>query len=204
VTTLARRSRARRQTRETELIALAQCGDVAAFEELARTCLDRVFAIALRLLGDRAEAEDVVQEALLRAWRGIREFRGRSGFGTWLHRIAVNEVNRTLEKGTRRPRTVCLAPEHRQLPISADHEPARQVEYRELRAALESALLDLPLPHRAAVVLRDIEGLSTREAAKIVGVGEAAFKSRLHEARLKVRASLGDDALIATEGPARG
>jgi RNA polymerase sigma-70 factor (ECF subfamily) len=204
MTTLARRSRGRRQTRQSELLALAQCGDVAAFEELARTCVDRVFATALRLLGDRAEAEDVVQETLLRAWRGIQGFRGRSGFPTWLHRIAVNEVNRTLEKGTRRPRTVRLAPEHRELTTSADQEPARQAEYRELRTALESALLDLPLPHRAAVVLRDIEGLSTREAAKIAGVGEAAFKSRLHQARLKIRASLGDDALIATEGPARG
>ena len=167
-------------------------------------CVDRVFAIALRLLGDRPEAEDVVQETLLRAWRGIQGFRGRSGFATWLHRIAVNEVNRTLEKGTRRPRTVRLAPEHRELTTSADHEPAKQAEYQELRAALESALLDLPLPHRAAVVLRDIEGLSTREAAKIAKVGEAAFKSRLHQARLKVRAALGDDALIAAEGPARG
>jgi RNA polymerase sigma-70 factor (ECF subfamily) len=204
MTTLARRSRGRRQTRQSELLALAQRGDVAAFEELARTCVDRVFATALRLLGDRAEAEDVVQETLLRAWRGIQGFRGRSGFPTWLHRIAVNEVNRTLEKGTRRPRTVRLAPEHRELTTSADQEPARQAEYRELRTALESALLDLPLPHRAAVVLRDIEGLSTREAAKIAGVGEAAFKSRLHQARLKIRASLGDDALIATEGPARG
>jgi RNA polymerase sigma-70 factor (ECF subfamily) len=203
MTTLARRSRARRQTRETELVALAQCGDVAAFEELARMCVDRVFAIALRLLGDRAEAEDVVQDTLLRAWRGIQGFRGRSGFPTWLHRIAINEVNRTLEKGTRRPRTVRLAPEHLERTISADHEPAKQAEYQELRTALESALLDLPLPHRAAIVLRDIEGLSTREAAKIAGVGEAAFKSRLHQARLKIRASLGDDALIATKGPAR-
>lgn len=167
-------------------------------------CVDRVFAVALGLLGDRAEAEDVVQETLLRAWRGIRGFRSRSGFPTWLHRIAVNEVNRTLEKGARRPRTVRLAPEHLELTTSADREPAQQAEYQELRTALESALLDLPLPHRAAVVLRDIEGFSTREAAKIAGVGEAAFKSRLHQARLKVRASLGDDALIAAERPARG
>ncbi|MBV8990153.1 MAG: sigma-70 family RNA polymerase sigma factor [Solirubrobacterales bacterium] len=131
-------------------------------------------------------------------------FRGGSGFPTWLHRIAVNEVPRTVEKGTRRPRTVCLAPEHSELTTSADHEPAQQAEYRELRTALDAALLDLPLAHRAAVVLRDIEGLSTREAAKIAGLGEAAFKSRLHEARLKVRAALGDDTLIAAERSARG
>lgn len=200
MTTLVRRSRARPQTRETELLTRAQCGDIAAFEELARTCVDRVFAVVLRLLGDRGDAEDVVQEALLRAWRGIRGFRGRSGFPTWLHRIAVNEANRTLEKGARGPRTVRLAPEHLQVSTSPDHEPAHQAEYQELRAALESALFDLPLPYRTAVVLRDIEGLSTREAAKIAGLGEAAFKSRLHQARLKLRASLGDDALIAAGG----
>jgi RNA polymerase sigma-70 factor (ECF subfamily) len=80
---------------------------------------------------------------------------------------------------------------------SPDREPARQAEYQELRIALEAALVELPLPYRTAVVLRDIEGFSTREAAKIAGVGEAAFKSRLHQARLKLRASLGDDALIA-------
>jgi RNA polymerase sigma-70 factor (ECF subfamily) len=198
MTTLTWRSRARPDTRETELLARAQCGDVAAFEELARMCVDRVFHLALRLLGDRGEAEDVVQETLLRAWRGIRGFRGRSGFPTWLHRIAVNEAHRTLEKGTRRPRTVRLAPEHLQVSTSPDHEPAQQAEYQELRTALESALFDLPLPYRTAVVLRDIEGLSTRAAAEIAGVGEAAFKSRLHQARLKLRASLGDDALIAT------
>ena len=72
MTSLALRSRARSQTGETELIARARSGDVAASEELAGTCVDRVFALALRLLGDRAEAEDVVQETLLRAWRGIR------------------------------------------------------------------------------------------------------------------------------------
>lgn len=196
MTTLALRSRARHQTKETELLARAQCGDVVAFEELARTCVDRVFALALRLVGDRGDAEEVVQETLLRAWRGIRGFRGRSGFPTWLHRIAVNEAHRNLEKGTRRPRTVPLGSEHLQVGSSPDHEPPRQAEYHELLTALESALFDLPLPYRTAVVLRDIDGLSTRDAAKIAGVGEAAFKSRLHQARLRLRTSLGDDALI--------
>jgi RNA polymerase sigma-70 factor (ECF subfamily) len=182
-----------------ELLHRAQRGDVAAFEELARTCVDRVFALALRLVGDRAEAEDVVQETLLRAWRGIRRFHGRSGFPTWLYRIAVNEANRSLEKGTRRPRTVSLAAAHLELSSSTKHEPTKQAEYRELLAALERTLFDLAPPYRTAVVLRDIEGLSTREAAQIAGVGEPAFKSRLHEARLKLRSAIGD-ALIAAGG----
>jgi RNA polymerase sigma-70 factor, ECF subfamily len=200
MTALARHARLHPPTGEMELLSRAQSGDVAAFEELARPCVDRVFALVLRLVGDRAEAEDVVQETLLRAWRGIRGFNGRSGFATWLHRIAVNEANRSLEKDTRRPRTVGLAAEHLELSSSPKHEPAKQAEYRELRAALERTLFDLAPPYRTAVVLRDIEGLSTREAAKIAGVGEAAFKSRLHQARLKLRAAVGDDALIAAGG----
>jgi RNA polymerase sigma-70 factor (ECF subfamily) len=200
MTTLGRRAALHPRTREMELLHRAQRGDVAAFEDLARTCVDRVFALVLRLVGDRAEAEDVLQETLLRAWRGIPRFHGRSGFPTWLYRIAVNEANRSLEKGTRSPRTVSLAAEHLELSSSARHEPAKQAEYRELRAALERALCDLAPPYRTAVVLRDIEGLSTRDAAQIAGVGEAAFKSRLHQARLKLRSALGDDALIAASG----
>lgn len=200
MTTLTWRPRVRPQGRDTELLARAQRGDTAAFEELARPCVDRVFAVVLRLVGDRGEAEDVVQETLTRAWRGIRRFRGRSTFPTWLHRIAVNEANRSLEKGTRRPRTTHLTTEHLQVGSCGDRGPAQQAEYRELRAALEGALLALPPPYRTAVVLRDIEGFSTREAADIAGVGEAAFKSRLHQARLKIRAALGDHALIAADG----
>jgi RNA polymerase sigma-70 factor, ECF subfamily len=183
---------------EMELLARAQRGDVGAFEQLAGTYVNRLFLATLRVLGDRGDAEDVVQETLLRAWRGIRGFRRRSGFSTWLYRIAVNEANRSLQKGARRPETIRLDDEE-QLQVSAprDNGPAREAEYHELYAELRVALLALPLPHRTAVVLRDIEGLSTREAAEIVGVGEAAFKSRLHQARLRVRAALGDQALVA-------
>ena len=198
--TLTWRARVRPHRRDTELLARARRGDAAAFEELARPCVDRVFAVVLRLVGDRAEAEDIVQETLVRAWRGIRRFRGRSTFPTWLHRIAVNEANRSLERGTRRAPTTRLTAEHLQLSSGGERGPAQQAEYRELRDALEGALLALPLPYRTAVVLRDIEGFSTREAADIAGVGEAAFKSRLHQARLKLRAALGDHALIAADG----
>jgi RNA polymerase sigma-70 factor (ECF subfamily) len=183
-----------------ELVSRAQCGDVAAFEELARPCVDRVFALVLRLVDDRAEADDVVQETLLRAWRGIARFSGDSAFATWLYRIAVNEANRSLAKGTRRPPTVNLAAARLELSPSPEHGPAKRAEDRELRARLERTLFDLAPACRTAVVLRDIEGLSTREAAKIAGIGEAAFKSRLHEARLKLRAALGDEALIAAAG----
>jgi RNA polymerase sigma-70 factor, ECF subfamily len=198
--TLIHRAGSPEKAREIELLARAQRGDVAAFEQLATEHVNRLFLVTLRLLGDRGDAEDAVQETLLRAWRGIRGFRSRSSFYTWLHRIAVNEANRSLAKGTRRPDTIRLAEDQLQLSSPPETGPARAAEYNELRAALQAALLALPLPHRTAIVLRDIEGLSTREAAEIVGIGEAAFKSRLHQGRLQLRAALGDQALIAGAG----
>lgn len=188
------------QETEASLVARARAGDADAFEQLAGAHADRLFAVLLRLLGDRGEAGDVAQEVMLRAWQGIGRFEGRSDFFTWLYRIAVNEANRALEKRSRRPADVPIDTEASQLPASARDEPTRQAENRELRAALDKALADLPPPYRTAIVLRDVEGLPTREAAEIAGVSEAAFKSRLHQARLKVRAAIGDQALITAAG----
>ncbi|HET7052208.1 MAG TPA: sigma-70 family RNA polymerase sigma factor [Solirubrobacteraceae bacterium] len=194
---VARRPHARARGPEAQLLALAQQGDVTAFETLTRSCIDRLFAVVVRLVDDPAEAEDVVQEALLRAWRGIGRFRGKSAFFTWLYRIAINEAHRSLEKGARRPQTVDPADARVQESPSNDLGPARLAEDRELRGTLGLALSALPPPHRAAVILRDVEGLSTREAADAAGIGEAAFKSRLHQGRLGLRAALGDEFLIA-------
>jgi RNA polymerase sigma-70 factor (ECF subfamily) len=115
---------------------------------------------------------------------------------TWLYRIAVNESNRALERRVRRRATVPVDEEAAQVPAPLQDGPANRAEQRELRDALQVAIAKLSPPYRTALVLRDVEGLSTREAARIVGVGEAAFKSRLHQARLKVRASVSDAALV--------
>jgi RNA polymerase sigma-70 factor, ECF subfamily len=196
-TTLIRRGLKRLHPEEVELLARARSGDFAAFEQLAGAHIGLLFRTAQRLVDDRADAEDIVQETLLRAWRGIGDFRGRSGISTWLYRITVNEANRSLGKGARRPETVRLGDEQLELSSSPDEGPAQQAQHKELQAELRMALLALPVPYRTAVVLRDVEGLSTREAAQVAGVGEAAFKSRLHQGRLGIRAALGDDALIA-------
>ena len=185
---------------ETSLIARAQAGDVSAFEWLSSAYADRLFMLLLRLLGDRTEAEDVAQEVMLRAWRGISGFRGNSSYFTWLYRIAVNEANRALAKRARRPPGAPIGADELQLPSSAADDPARQAETNELRRALAQALAELPPPLRTAIVLRDVEGLSTQEAAEIAGIGRAAFKSRLHQARLRVRTAIGDGALITSGG----
>ena len=185
---------------EASLLARAQAGDVGAFERLSSAYADRLFMLLLRLLGDRSEADEVAQEVMLRAWRGITRFRGQSSYFTWLYRIAVNEANRALEKGARRPAAVPIGADELQLPASPAYDPARQAENSELRRALGQALGELPPALRTAIVLRDVEGLSTQEAAEIAGVSQAAFKSRLHQARLRVRAAIGDEALVAAGG----
>jgi RNA polymerase sigma-70 factor (ECF subfamily) len=180
---------------EASLIARAQAGDSGAFERLSSPYADRLFMLLFRLLGDRLEAEDAAQEVLLRAWRGITRFRGRSSYFTWLYRIAVNEANRALERRARRPVDVPLGAYELQLRASPAHEPPRQAENSELRRALSRALAELPPALRTAIVLRDVEGLSTQEAAEIAGVSQPALKSRLHQARLSVRAAVGDEIL---------
>ena len=185
---------------EAELVARAQAGDVGAFEQLSGAYADRLFMLLLRLLGDRAEAEDVAQEVMLRAWQGIARFQGRSSYFTWLYRIAVNEANRALDKRARRPAGVAIRDQELLLPGDPADDPSRQAEVSELRTALARALAGLPPPLRTAIVLRDVEGLSTQEAAEIAGIGQAAFKSRLHQARLRVRAAVGDQALVSSGG----
>ena len=185
---------------ERELLGLAQAGNVGAFEALAGLHVDRLYAVALRFLGDGAEAEDVLQETLLRAWRGIDRFEGRATVFTWLYRIAVNESNRALERRQRRGSNVLVHEQAVELAAPPGDGPASRAERQELREALQRAISQLSAPCRTALVLRDIEGLSTREAAEIAGVGEAAFKSRLHQARMRVRALVGDAALVASAG----
>jgi RNA polymerase sigma-70 factor, ECF subfamily len=185
---------------ERELIGRAKRGDVCAFEAVTEVHADRLYTVVLRILGDCSEAEDVLQETLLRAWRGIRSFEGRATLFTWLYRIAVNESNRALERRHRRRPNVPVDEHAIAVPAPSSDGPASQAERQELREALRAAIDQLSVPCRTALLLRDVEGLSTREAAEIAGVGEAAFKSRLHQARLTVRALVGDAALAASAG----
>jgi RNA polymerase sigma-70 factor (ECF subfamily) len=179
-------------TPEHDLIERAREGDQAAFAELVMAHADRVQG-ALRRFGLGAgDADDVAQEVFLRAWRGLDRFQERSSFSTWLYRIAFNEAQRRLARRTL-PRAE-PAPEGEDpvvsLPESADAGPDARALAREFERKLEDALDQLPPEWRAAVVLRDIEGLSTHDAAEVAGVGEAAFKSRLHRGRMQLRALL--------------
>ena len=172
------------------LVELAGAGDRQAFEELARRYADRLYAVILRFLGDRHLAEEATQEAFLRAWRGIDRFRGRSQFFTWLYRIGLNEAKRAATRQT--PVRHVRSLEDEPLPDAPDWSDAPEVSagHDEVRRVLEEAIRALPLEYRATIILRDVEGLSTREAAEAMDLGEAAFKSRLHRARLAIRRTL--------------
>jgi RNA polymerase sigma-70 factor (ECF subfamily) len=176
---------------ERRLVRQAKEGDRGAFETLVRTHADRLYAVVLRLCASSHEAEDVTQEAFLRAWRAIERFDERSSFFTWLYRIGVNEAKRRAGRPQLFARRVALEEAPGEPPDLGD-APEGRAERREMRAALERAVRDLPLDFRAALILRDVEGLSTSEAATILGLSEAALKSRLHRARASVRGALGD------------
>jgi RNA polymerase sigma-70 factor (ECF subfamily) len=177
---------------ERALIQRAQAGDEDAFEQLVTMHADRVYG-ALRRFGlDPGEADDVAQDVFLRAWRSLDRFEGRAQLSTWLYRIAFNEAQRRLARNASATVGVDPAGEDRLQTIHgpASERPEARLEDQELTTMLEHALRELPDEWRAAVVLRDLEGLSTAEAARIVGVREPAFKSRLHRGRMQLRVLL--------------
>jgi RNA polymerase sigma-70 factor, ECF subfamily len=186
---------------ERELIRRARAGDQAAFAELVTMHAGRVYR-ALRRFGlDATDADEVAQEVFVRAWRGLPRFEERAQFSTWLYRIAFNESRRRLAR--RSPPPAEPDPDGDDpvvsLPESPQLGPEAQTLDREFERTLERALSELPADWREAVVLRDIEGLSTQDAAEIVGVREAAFKSRLHRGRMQLRALL-EPYLMVEEG----
>jgi RNA polymerase sigma-70 factor (ECF subfamily) len=186
---------------EHELIQRARAGDQDAFAELVTLHADRVYG-ALRRFGLREEeADEVAQEVFVRAWRGLPQFEERAQLGTWLYRIAFNEAQRQRSRRTL-PRTEADAGAEdpiAALPDSPELGPEGQTLSREFERILDEALVQLPAEWRDAVVLRDIEGLSTVEAAEIVGVRQAAFKSRLHRGRMRLVALL-EPYLMLEEG----
>lgn len=177
---------------DAELVERAKQGDRDAFESLVRRHADRVHSVALRMLGDPGDAAEATQEAFLRAWRGIRSFQERAEFSTWLYRIGFNEASRI---GARRSAEQARGhddPEAIERAADSRQAPDGRFAQQELRAVLEAAVRSLPDRYRAPLILRDIEGLSTKQAAAVMELREAAFKSRLHRARLAVRGAIGD------------
>ncbi len=169
---------------ELELVRQAQRGDVGAFEELFRRHQGRIYALCLRMVADPARAEDLTQEAFVRAWQKLRSFRARSAFGTWLHRLSVNVVLGELR--SRKPW------ESQGAPIEASEPglPARRRRDPVGAVDLERAIGDLPPQARTVFVLHDVEGYKHREIASMIGLAEGTCKAHLHRARKLLRKAL--------------
>jgi RNA polymerase sigma-70 factor (ECF subfamily) len=178
------------------LLKELQAGDSLAFAQFVEENQGQVYNLALRMLNDPQEAEDVLQETFLNAYKALPDFQGRSRLSTWLYRIASNASLMRLRK--KRLETVSV---DEPLTLDAgDSVPRQLVDWSNLpedelisnesRHVMDEAVSELPEPLRIVFVLRDLEGLSTAETGEVLGLSEGAVKTRLHRARLKLREKL--------------
>jgi RNA polymerase sigma-70 factor (ECF subfamily) len=183
---------------DQELVQACCDGRGEAFQELVERYQDRTFNAVLRMVASREDARDVVQEAFLKAYENLGQFRGASSFYTWLFRIAVN-LALTLRRRSTRLKLVRPLDETTELDMSqtqagrlAERSPEAAMEVAERDRFVSRALEELDGEHRAAIVLRDIEGLDYQTIASILDVPPGTVKSRIHRARMMLRDRLKD------------
>src|ERR1700756_1767641 len=184
---------------EAELIARVKGGDVEAFYEMVRPYERAVFLAASSLVRNDADAEEVTQEAILKAFKNLPRFRQEAKFSTWLIQICINEAKMKLRKDRRH---LYESIEEGQQNDEGDYIPkdfadwreipSQTLERRELRDALIATLASLPEKYRTILILRDVNRLSIRETAQILDLSEANVKTRLSRARLQMRDALAD------------
>lgn len=183
---------------EQALVSALRAGDPSAFETLVRLYGGRMLAVARRLLSNEEDARDVVQDAMLSAYRAIGRFEGHSRLSTWLHRITVNTALMKLRTRSRKPEESIepLLPTFNE----RGHHTARVVswegadelfEREESRALVRQAIDELPDTYRTVLLLRDIEEMDTEEVARLLGITPNAVKARLHRARQALGTLLG-------------
>jgi len=184
---------------EAMFVLRLQANEDAAYDELVRTYSSSIFHVAYRMLGDSAEASDVVQEIFLKVFRNIAGFKGEAALKTWIFRIAFSEVLNRLRWWKRRHRfaTVSLDDQPNGSGTGAAHTvasssptPEQVMQSKEQETAIQQALGRLSREHRSIIVLRDIEGFSYNEIADVLGVSIGTVKSRLARARADLKQSL--------------
>lgn len=180
---------------ELELVARAQTGDLAAFEKIVQRYEHRIFRLAQHMMGNTADAEDVLQETFIKVFSKLHQFQHQSRLYTWIVRIAVNQSLMKLRQ--RRGNTVSLdediGSDEGPIPreVSDWHpNPEEQYQTTELAGILQRGLESLSLPYRLVFQLRDVEELSTEETAEALSISVSAVKSRLLRARLQLREKL--------------
>ncbi|MBI2218074.1 MAG: sigma-70 family RNA polymerase sigma factor [Candidatus Rokubacteria bacterium] len=167
------------------LVERLRAGEPRAFEELVRAYQHRVFGIAVRMLGSRAEAEEIAQEVFVRVHRSVARFRGDAALSTWLYaitsRVCLDRLGAAERKVAREGDDALLA-------LRDDQpDPPATLERKELERALHQAIAGLPDERRLVVVLRDLEGLSYDEIAAALDIEVGTVKSRLHRARMELK-----------------
>jgi RNA polymerase sigma-70 factor (ECF subfamily) len=188
------------------LVRACQRGEPNALDALIRATYGDVYALSRRMLADPDEASDATQEVFVRVMRSVVGFRGESAFGTWLHRVTVNVCLTMLRKRSRQREVGVVAgstpfglPDDDSFLVATEPAPDEVAVTHDLAARSEAALATLPEDARTVVVLRDIESLSTKEVAELLGVTESVVKVRLHRAHAKLRALV----LDADSSPSR-
>lgn len=185
-------------TSDWDLVQQCTAGDEVACTRLVTDYQRMVFQLALHLLGDAQEAMDLSQEVFLRVFRTLPQFRGQSSLRTWIYRIVLNQASNRQRWWRRRFKSHQVALDehvesHGELPESRSYAmPDRVLQQNETAARVWGALSELPFDQRAAIVLREIDGLSYEEIAESLGIAVGTVKSRLARARLNLRGALRD------------
>jgi RNA polymerase sigma-70 factor (ECF subfamily) len=177
--------------RAAEMALVERCrnGELGAFEEVYRAHAGRLYSLAWRMVGNPTDAEDLVQEIFLSAHRKLDSFRGEAALGTWLYRLAMNQILDHLRSRAARAGQLTDGIEDATL---IEDAMAHKLDASAIdRVDLERAMAQLPEGCRAAFVLHDVEGLEHREVADVLGVAEGTSKSQVHKARLRLRVLLG-------------
>jgi RNA polymerase sigma factor (sigma-70 family) len=186
------------QTDERKLVKRAQAGDLLAYDELVRMYQERVYATVYHMTANHDDANDLAQEAFIKAFRALASFKGDSSFFTWVYRIAVNKTINFLKQRKRRTQfslnDVDFNAEHDPdlIALISEKTPRRDLGLSELQQKLNDALLKLSHIHRLVVTLHDIQGLSHDEISKIMDCNTGTVRSRLFYARQQLQAHLSD------------
>ncbi len=186
---------------DNTLVTLAKNGDISAFEKLIKRYEDSIFSLAYRILQDKEEAYDVLQETALSAFKNLKRFKGKSSFSTWIYKIALNFalMRKRKQKSLAKKVSVISTDDESKIYDSVDTEefkniqdvyddnPLKTLEQQEFINILNDSLNKLPEKYRTVFILKELEGRPIEEVAKILNLSPSAIKTRLHRSRLYLR-----------------